>query len=102
MDGVVTLDGEVDSYSKKWAAYRAAGRVVGVKEVVDHIKVKLPGSFKLADEEIGRAAVHAIELNVSVPHDRIRSYGAGWFNYFDRRSRLGISKGGCRGSSTPS
>ncbi len=29
MDGVVTLDGEVDSYSKKWAAYRAAGRVAG-------------------------------------------------------------------------
>jgi osmotically-inducible protein OsmY len=70
-DGVVTLDGEVDSYSKKWAAYRAAGRVLGVKEVVDEIKVKLPGSFKLADEEIGRAAVHAIELNVSAPHDRI-------------------------------
>jgi osmotically-inducible protein OsmY len=71
MDGVVTLDGEVDSYSKKWAVYRAAGRVVGVKEVVDNIKVKLPGSFKLADEEIGRSAIHAIELNVSVPHDRI-------------------------------
>jgi osmotically-inducible protein OsmY len=71
VDGVVTLNGEVDSYFKKWAAYRAAGRVSGVKEVVDEIKVKLPGSFKLADEEIGRAAVHAIELNVSVPHDRI-------------------------------
>ena len=28
MDGVVTLDGEVDSYSKKWAASRAAGQVV--------------------------------------------------------------------------
>ena len=71
MDGVVTLDGEVDSYSKKWAAYRAAGRVVGVKEVVNNIKVKLPGSFKLADEQIGQAAIHAIELNVFVPHDRI-------------------------------
>jgi len=72
LDGVVTLDGEVDSYDKKWAADQAAKRVAGVKEVVDNIKVKLPGSFKLADEEIGRAAVHAIELNVSVPHDRIK------------------------------
>jgi osmotically-inducible protein OsmY len=71
LDGVVTLDGEVDSYSKKWAAARAAGRVVGVKEVVDHIQIKLPGSFKLADEEIGRSAVHALQLNVSLPHDRI-------------------------------
>ena len=72
MDGVVTLTGEVDSYFKKWAAHRAAGRVSGVTEVVDEIKVKLPGSFKLADEEIGRAAVQAIDLNVSVPHNRIR------------------------------
>jgi len=70
-NGVVTLNGEVDSYFKKWAAYRAAGRVAGVIDVVDNIKVKLPGSFKLADEEIGRAAVHAIELNVAVPHDSI-------------------------------
>jgi len=27
---------------------------------------------KLADEEIGRATVYAIELNVSVSHDRIK------------------------------
>ena len=70
--GIVTLSGEVDSYYKKWAAYNAAGRVSGVIDVVDEIKVKLPGSFKLADEEIGKAAVHAIELNVSVPHDAIK------------------------------
>jgi len=71
MDGIVTLSGEVDSYYKKWAAYRAAGRVSGVRDVIDEIKVKLPGSFKVADEEIGLSAVHAIELNVSVPHDSI-------------------------------
>jgi osmotically-inducible protein OsmY len=70
-NGVVTLDGEVDNYSKKWAAANAARRVTGVTEVIDNIKVKLPGSFKLSDEEIGRDAVHAIRLNVSLPHDRI-------------------------------
>ena len=43
----------------------------GVTEVVDKITVKLPGSFKLADEEIGLAAVHAIELNVNVPRNHI-------------------------------
>ena len=32
-DGVVTLSGYVDSYSKKWAADRAAARVFGVKAV---------------------------------------------------------------------
>jgi osmotically-inducible protein OsmY len=71
-DGVVTLDGEVDSYTKKWAAYQTTRRVVGVKEAVDNIKVKLPGSFKLADEEIGRDAVHAIRLNASLPYERIQ------------------------------
>ena len=72
VNGIVTLDGEVDSYYKKWAAYRAAGRVAGVREVVDGIKVKLPGSFKLADEEIGQAAIQAINLNSSVPANRVR------------------------------
>jgi osmotically-inducible protein OsmY len=71
VNGVVTLDGEVDSYAKKWSAYRAVGRIVGVKEVVDNTKVKLPDYFKLADEEIRREALHAIELNVSIPHDRV-------------------------------
>jgi osmotically-inducible protein OsmY len=72
MDGVVTLTGEVDNYYKRWAAHRAAGRVSGVTEVVDKITVKLPGSFKVADEEIGLAAVHAIELNNNVPRNHIR------------------------------
>jgi len=70
-NGVVTLAGEVDSYAKKLAADLAVRRVVGVKEVVDNIKVKLPDSFKLTDEEIGRKAIHAIELNVSIPRDSI-------------------------------
>jgi osmotically-inducible protein OsmY len=69
--GVVTLEGEVDSFPKKWGAEQATRRVAGVVEVIDNIKVKLPGSFKLSDEEIGRDAVHAIRLNVSLPHDRI-------------------------------
>jgi osmotically-inducible protein OsmY len=69
--GVVTLEGEVDSFPKKWGAEQAARRVSGVIDVIDNIKVKLPGSFKLSDEEIGRDAVHAIRLNVSLPHDRI-------------------------------
>jgi osmotically-inducible protein OsmY len=72
MDGVVTLSGEVDSYHKRWAAYKSTRRVSGVTEVVDEVTVKLPGSFKLADEEIGLAAVNAIKLNINVPPNRIR------------------------------
>ncbi len=72
VEGVVTLTGEVDSYYKRWAALRAAGRVSGVIEVVDKITVKLPGSFKLADEEIGLAAVQAFASNTNVPPNRVR------------------------------
>jgi osmotically-inducible protein OsmY len=71
-DGVVTLSGYVDSYWKKWAAERAAARVFGVKAVAEKIEVRLPGTFKRSDEEIGEAAANALEWNVSVPYERIK------------------------------
>jgi osmotically-inducible protein OsmY len=71
-DGVVTLSGYVDSYSKQWAADRAAARVFGVKAVAEEIQVKLPGSHKRPDESIARAASNALEWNVMVPHDRVK------------------------------
>ncbi len=71
-DGVVTLSGYVDSYWKKWAAERAAARVFGVKAVAEKIEVRLPGTFKRSDEEIGEAAVNALEWNVSIPYERVK------------------------------
>lgn len=71
-DGVVRLSGYVDSYSKKWAADRAAARVFGVKGVAEEIQVRLPGSLKRSDEDIARAASNALEWNASVPHDRVK------------------------------
>jgi osmotically-inducible protein OsmY len=71
-DGVVTLSGYVDSYSKKWAADRAAARVFGVKAVAEEIQVRLPGSLKRPDELIAQVASNALEWNVRVPHDRVK------------------------------
>ncbi|MFC2022926.1 BON domain-containing protein [Chloroflexota bacterium] len=71
-DGVVTLSGYVDSLYKKWAAERAAARVFGVRAVAEEIQVRLPGSFKRSDEDIGGAAANALEWNVSVPHERVK------------------------------
>ena len=71
-DGVVTLSGYVDSYSKKSAADRAAARVFGVKGVAEEIRVRLPGPLKRPDESLARAASNALEWNVRVPHDRIK------------------------------
>jgi osmotically-inducible protein OsmY len=71
-DGVVTLAGNVHSYIEKWRAERVAGRVKGVKAIVNDLGVMLPSSSQRADPEIARAAVNALEWNASVPKDRIR------------------------------
>jgi osmotically-inducible protein OsmY len=71
-DGVVALSGYVDSYAEKIAAESAAGRVLGVKEIVQEIKVKLPDSLQRSDDDIARAATNALEWNVSVPHESIK------------------------------
>jgi len=71
-DGIVTLDGNVDTYAKKLAAERVAGRVYGVKAVAEEIKVILLGSSERTDVDIARAAVNALVWHMSVPHDRIK------------------------------
>jgi osmotically-inducible protein OsmY len=71
-DGVVTLNGVVDSYSKKWAIDRAARRVSGVKAVAEEIKVTLPVPYKRADEDIARSATNVLNWNVWIPRDRVK------------------------------
>ena len=70
-NGVVTLSGTVNNYSKKTAAERAAKRVNGVKAVAEDIIVKFGDSYKKTDKEIAKAVVNAFESNVSVPSDKI-------------------------------
>jgi osmotically-inducible protein OsmY len=71
-DGVVTLSGYVDTYSKKWAAERTAVRVFGVQAVAVEIQVRVPSSFKRPDESIAQAASNALEWDASVPDDRVK------------------------------
>ncbi len=71
-DGVVTLSGTVDSYSEKWAAEKAAGRVLGVKAVAEEIKVRLAAGNKRSDADIAEAALNGLKWNMSVPDDRIK------------------------------
>ena len=52
-NGVVTLTGFVDSYTKKYAAQQAAHRVRGVRAVANDIEVR------------------ALEMNASVPIDKL-------------------------------
>jgi osmotically-inducible protein OsmY len=78
-DGVVTLTGWVDSYTKKWAAEEAAHRVRGVKAVANDIEVRLPGSSERTDPEIAAAAVNALKWNNLIPAEKIKvTVSKGW------------------------
>jgi osmotically-inducible protein OsmY len=77
-DGVVELDGHVDSYYEKWAAERAAMRVSKVKSVASEIKVDLPSSATRTDEEIARTAMNHLEWNYLVPNTIKVQVTDGW------------------------
>jgi len=78
-NSVVTLNGNVHSYWEKWAAERAASRLLGVKAVANDLKVQLPDSSERTDEDIAEAAVNALNWSVSVPEDRIKvKVSQGW------------------------
>jgi len=77
-DGVVELDGQVGSYSEKWAAERAALRVSSVKAIASEIKVELPSSATRTDEDIARAAKNHLEWNYWVPDTVKVQVANGW------------------------
>ena len=78
-DGLVTLIGWVDSYTKKWAAEDAAKRVRGVKAVANDIEVRLPSSAERTDADIAAAALHALEWDAFVPVDKVEvTVSKGW------------------------
>jgi len=71
-DGVVTLEGTVDSFAEKWAAEKAVKRLPGVRALAVELKVELPGSSERTDSDIARAAENALKWDVSVPYERIK------------------------------
>jgi osmotically-inducible protein OsmY len=72
-DGVVTLTGTVDSYSKKSEAEDATKNVAGVKAVVEKIKIKFnDGWAKKDDSEIATEVVNALKWNWQVPADKVK------------------------------
>lgn len=77
--GVVTLTGTVTSWAKRMAAEEAARRVIGVLDIANDIKIKVPGGLTRTDTEIAQAVRHALQWDVFVPDERITSTAAdGW------------------------
>ena len=78
-DGIVTVTGWVDSYTKRWAAEEAALRVRGVKGVANEIEVRLPNSSERTDADIAAAAIRALEWDAFLPADKVKvSVSKGW------------------------
>ena len=70
-DGIVTLTGIVDSYSKKVEAEEATKKVKGVKAVVEKIDVQLGTSFLKTDSEIAHEIINSFRWNWEVPNDKV-------------------------------
>jgi osmotically-inducible protein OsmY len=78
-DGIVTLTGWVDSYTKKLAAEAAAHRVHSVKAVVNNIEVRLPGSAERTDLDLAQAVLNALRWDAGIPAGKIDvTVSQGW------------------------
>jgi osmotically-inducible protein OsmY len=80
-NGIITLTGKVSNYAEKYAAAKAAERVVGVKAVTDEMMVDLPYLHQRDDEDIAQAALNALKWHAWVPQDAIKvKVAQGWVN----------------------
>lgn len=70
-EGIVSLTGVVDSYAKKMEVEKAAKKVMGVKAIVENIKVKFPNIGSKTDAEIATEVLSALKANWSIPKDKI-------------------------------
>ena len=76
--GVVELDGHVGSFYEKWAAERAALRVLNVTSVASEIVVDLPFANTRTDAEIALAASNHLTWNFQVPATIKVTVSNGW------------------------
>ncbi|MDP4261322.1 MAG: BON domain-containing protein [Bacteroidota bacterium] len=71
-NGIVTLSGQVDAYSKKLTAEKAAKKVSGVKAVAEDIQVGISPSFRKTDAEIAEAVLTALKWHTAVQEEKIK------------------------------
>jgi osmotically-inducible protein OsmY len=78
-NGVVTLAGEVSSYTEKVNAERAAQRVRGVKALAVEMKVKLSAFGQRSDIDIAASAKSLLGWTSSLPTDAVKvKVEGGW------------------------
>ena len=78
-EGVVTLRGNVRSYTERSTAERVALRVYGVKAVANDLEVRLATGYERTDTDIAQAVVTALKWNTVVSPDRVTvAVARGW------------------------
>jgi len=70
-EGIVTLTGTVDGYSKKAEAEEAARNVSGVKVVVEKIEVVFSDANQKGDNEIASEIMNAFKWHWDIPNDKV-------------------------------
>lgn len=70
--GIVTLSGQVDTYSKKLLAENAAKKVGGVKAIAEDIHVGISPITSKTDTEIAGAVVNALKWHTMIPEEKIK------------------------------
>jgi osmotically-inducible protein OsmY len=71
-NGIITLTGTVDSYTKKSEAEDASKNVAGVKAVVEKIEIKFGSTWQKDDNEIAKEVLNAFKWNWEVPDDKVK------------------------------
>lgn len=71
-NGVVTLTGNVNSFTKKIEAEKAAKSVIGVRAVVEDIHVKMATSLEKNDEDLATEILSSMKWDWSVPNDKVQ------------------------------
>lgn len=71
-NGIVTLSGQLDSYSKKLAAEKAAKKVSGVKAIAEDIQIGVSPSNNKTDAEIAEAVLNALKWHAAVQEEKIK------------------------------
>lgn len=71
-NGIVTLSGMVDSYSKKLTAEKATKRVAGVKAIAEDIQIGVSPAFRKTDTEIAEAVLNALKWHSAVQEEKIK------------------------------
>lgn len=72
LEGLVTLTGEVGSYSEKLAAEQAARRVSEVRDLANAIQVNLISLDHRSDKELQKFVVNALKSLAHLPRDAIQ------------------------------